>query len=117
MKTENKAVNIVTETSIYGEKAGKGPKRGGVNHQGALASTKQASIRLSNLAGGGSTAPPNPRLGWEGEDCDEEEEEKLEGGGDPVGEEVLEPREDLPRDLDGHDAHAAAGTASVPSRL
>ena len=53
----------------------------------------------------------------EGKDCNEKEEKELESGGNPVGEEVLEPREDLPRDLDGHDAHAAAGPASVPSRL
>jgi hypothetical protein len=47
------------------------------------------------------------RLGREGENGNEEEDEQLEGGGDTVGEEVLEAGEDLARDLDGRDAHAA----------
>ncbi len=47
------------------------------------------------------------RLGREGEDGDEEEDEQLEGGGDTVGEEVLEAGKNLARDLDGRDAHAA----------
>ena len=56
-------------------------------------------------------APSNPSMWWrlrgQGEDGDEEEDEELEGGGDTVGEEVLEPRKDLARDPDRNDAHAA----------